>query len=161
MYPSKTLKQLNKPTQRGAESVKRHLCYSHKTNEEEVISTKEKTLHNLNFETLLLEAIDETLYLLGDSWRLATYYHLESAFEIDRQDIPNKIDELSNAIKKIFGLRAKFFFIEIMKGLYKKVGSNFKYFPKVDDLIFTDYVAAVRLSLKRESQRRPRLHVYA
>lgn len=141
--------------------MKRHLSYSHKTNEEEALSTKEKTLHNLDFETLLLEAIDETLYLLGDSWRQATYYHLEKAFDIDIQDIPNKIDEFSNAFKNIFGLGSKFLFIEIMKGLYEKVGSNFKYFPEVDDLIFTDYVAAVRLSLKRESQRSPRLHVYA
>jgi len=111
------------------------------------IALKESPLHNRIFEKLLLEAVDEALSSLGASSKEAIYLHLENTFDINKPDIPHKIEEFVNAIEKIFGLGAKFLEIQIMKRLYEKVGPVFKYFPE-RDLIFTEYVAAARLSLR-------------
>jgi len=110
------------------------------------IALKESPLHNRIFEKLLLEAVDEALSSLGASSKQAIYFHLENTFDINKPDIPHKIEEFANAIEKIFGPGAKFLEIQIMKRLYKKVGP-FKYFPE-RGLIFTEYVAAARLSLR-------------
>lgn len=110
------------------------------------IALKESPLHNRIFEKLLLEAVDEALSSLGASSKEAIYFHLEKTFDINKLDVPHKIEEFANAIEKIFGLGAKFLEIQIIKRLYKKVGP-FKYFPE-RDLIFTEYVAAARLSLR-------------
>jgi len=100
----------------------------------------------MNFEELLLEAIDEGLALLGDSSKQAFYYHLEETFNINRQDIPYKIDEFTDAIEKIFGTGAKILEINIMKCLFKKVGYTFKHYQNPPNLEFTEYIAAVRLA---------------
>ena len=99
----------------------------------------------MKFEEALLEAIDEGLSLLGESPKQMVYYHLEETFKINRQDIPFKIEEFTDAIEKIFGSGAKIIEIQIMKALYEKLGNNFKYYPKQVNLTLTDYVAAVRL----------------
>jgi hypothetical protein len=98
----------------------------------------------MNFENALLESIDEGLSLLGESPKQAVYYHLEKNFNMRRQDIPRKIDEFTEAIEKIFGAGAKIIEIQIMKCLFKKVGHNFRYYPKQISLAFTDYIAAVK-----------------
>ena len=108
----------------------------------ENVSTLESLPRNRGFKKLLLEAVDEGLSSLGDSAKLAIYVYLEKNFKIKKQDIPNKIDEFTNAIEKIFGNGAKFLEIQIMKHLHEKVGHDFEYFPEKDDLIFTEYVEA-------------------
>jgi len=112
------------------------------------IALKESSLHNRSFEVLLLEAVDEALSLLGDSSKEAIYFYLEKTFDINRQDIPYKIEEFANAIEKVFGLGAKFLEIQIIKRFYEKVGPVFKYFPERDDLVFTEYMAAAKLLLR-------------
>lgn len=96
-----------------------------------------------NFDNLLLEAVDETLALLGDSCRHAVYFHLEKTFKIRNQDIPLKFEEFVNAIEQIFGMGAKIIEIQIMKCLHRKVG-DFKYFPKGEDLTLIQYVNTVK-----------------
>ena len=135
------------------------LCSAQTEIDEKVSALKESPLHNRSFEKLLLEAVDEALSSLGDSSKQAIYFHLEKTFEINKQDIPYKIEEFANAIEKIFGLGAKFLEIQIMKRLYEKVGPVFKYFPE-RDLVFTEYVAAARLSLQKVVQRHLRLRVF-
>ncbi len=97
---------------------------------------------NRDFKKLLQEAIDETLSSLGDSSKQALYFHLEKNFRIKKQDIPNKIEEFTNAIEKIFGDGAKILEIQMIKRLYEKVGHDFKYFPEKCELLFTEYVDA-------------------
>jgi len=106
-------------------------------------SLKEYNLHNYGFNRLLFEAVDGGLSLLGKSAKQAIYFHLEKNFKITRDDIPYRIEEFANALEKMFGLGAKFIEIQIMKRLYEKVG-NFKYVLKQDDIVFTEYVAALR-----------------
>ena len=113
----------------------------HYTNEN--LSAQEETPpRRLDFEKLLLEAVDEGLSSLGDSPKQAVYFYLEKTFKIKKMDIPDKIDEFTNAIEKIFGHGAKHLEIQIMKRLYEKIGRTFKYFPEKDDLLFTEYMEA-------------------
>lgn len=100
----------------------------------------------ISFEELLLEAIDEGLSLLGKSAKQVVYFHLKKTFKINRQDIPHKLDEFTDAIEKIFGNGAKLLEIQIMKCLFKKVGPTFKHHPKQTKLEFTEYIAAVKLA---------------
>jgi hypothetical protein len=97
------------------------------------------------FEEILMEAIDEGLSLLGESSKKALYFHLKKAFKIDKQDIPYRIEEFTDAIEELFGAGAKIIEIQIMKCLFEKVGYNFKHYPKQKSLTFNDYIAAVKL----------------
>jgi hypothetical protein len=97
------------------------------------------------FEEVLLEAIDEGLSLLGESSKHAVYFHLEKAFKMNRLDIPYRIEDFTDAIEKLFGPGAKILEIHIMKCLFKKVGYNFKHYPKQKNITFTEYVATVKL----------------
>jgi len=109
-------------------------------------------LRNRSFEKLLLEAVDEGLSSLGDSATHAVYFHLEKTFKISKRDIPYKIEEFADAIEKIFGAGAKFLEVLIMKRLYEKVGGVVEY-PEHKDLVFIEYVAAVKQSfLKKKKQ---------
>ncbi len=103
-----------------------------------------------SFEELLLEAIDEGLSLLGETAKQAVYFHLEKTFKINRQDIPHKIEEFTDALEKIFGDGAKILEIQIMKCIYKKVGFTFKHHPKKTNIEFTEYIAAVKLAKKNQ-----------
>ena len=102
------------------------------------------------FNSIMLEAVDEALSFLGESAKRAIYYHLEEKFKIRREEIPIKIDDFAEAIEEIFGMGAKIIEMQIMKSLYKKIGRNFKYVPKEKDLLFTAYMKAVRNHLVRK-----------
>ena len=102
-----------------------------------------------DFEKLLLEAVDEALSSLGDSSKRAIYFCLEKNFTIKRQDIPSKIQELANALEDILGGGAKILEIQIMKQIYEKLGNDFKYFPEKDDLLFTEYVEAAYMHMRK------------
>lgn len=101
-------------------------------------------MHNRSFEKPLLEAVDEVFSSLGDSAKQAIYFSLAKTFNINKQDIPYKIEEFADAVEKIFGLGGKLLEIQIMEHLYEKVGHSFEYIPKKDVLAFTDYVDAAR-----------------
>lgn len=130
--------------------------YARRTSHQFYKTTKEKKLMEMStlellrdraFKKLLLEAVDEALSSLGDSSKQAIYFYLEETFKIKRQSIPNKIEEFTNAIEKIFGRGAKVLEVQIMKYLYEKVGRDFEYFPEKDDLLFIEYVEAVYLHM--------------
>jgi len=116
------------------------------TNMEMYKLEKESTQPNPRFRKLLLEAVDEALSSLGDSVKQAIYFHLERRFNIKKQEIPDRIEEFTNAIEEIFGLGAKLLEIRIMKNFYEKDGHTLKYFPEKDELLFAEYMEAARLS---------------
>ena len=97
-----------------------------------------------DFMKLLLEAVDETLSSLGNSSKRAVYFYLERNFSIKKQDIPNRIEEFTDAIEKLFGNGAKILEIQIMKHLYENLGRDFEYFPENDNLLFAEYAKVVR-----------------
>ena len=98
---------------------------------------------DLPFQGMLLEAVDEGLSSLGDSSKLAIYFHLEKTFDIKKCDIPNRIDEFTSAIEAIFGQGAKLLQIQIMKNLHKKLGNTFEYVSEIEDLAFSEYLKAI------------------
>lgn len=107
-----------------------------------------KSLGDMDFRKLLLEAVEDGLSLLGDCSKQTLYNHLESNFKIGKQDIPDKIEQFSDAIEKIFGQSAKLLQIEIIKNLYKKVKSDFEYPDKKSELVFIEYVKALSASVR-------------
>jgi len=103
-----------------------------------------KETANVDFERFLLEAIDENLASLGDSAKQVIYFHLESRFQIKKQEIPNKVDEFAAAIEKILGEGAKLLEIQIIKWLHEKAHCSFKYYPMKDELEFAEYIQAFK-----------------
>ena len=98
-----------------------------------------------DFEELLMEAIDEGLSLLGESSKQLVYFYLEKNFKINRLDIPYRIDEFIDAIERIFGNGAKILKIQMMKCLFKQVGYAIKHYSDQRNLIFREYITAIKL----------------
>ena len=103
----------------------------------------------MNFEELLMEAIDEEFSSLGQTCKQALYFHLEKDFKLNRQDIPFRIRDFSEAIEKIFGVGAKVLQIRIMKNLFKKMGPPFPYLHDRECLEFTKYLESARVNRNR------------
>ena len=99
----------------------------------------------MDFEELLMEAIDEGLSLLGESSKQVVYCYLEKTFKMNRLDIPYRIEEFIDAIERIFGNGSKILEIQIMKCLFKKVGYPVKHYSEQKNLTFTGYIAAIKL----------------
>lgn len=104
------------------------------------------------FERLLLEAVDESLTSLGDSAKQAIYFHLENKFKIERNEIPERIEDFGEGLQKIFGVGAQFLEILIMKKLYERIGQPLEW-NKNKELIFTEYVATARRSFLKAIKR--------
>jgi glutaredoxin 2 len=110
-----------------------------------------------SFEKLLLEAVDEGLSSLCNSSKQAIYSLLENTFNINRLGIPYKIEDFADAIEKIFGLGAKPIEILIIRRLNEKVGEIVEY-PRHENLVFAEYVAAARQSFLKKKKRFMRVH---
>lgn len=107
------------------------------------------------FNKILLEAIDKGLSSIGDSSKQAIYFHLERVFNINRQEIPDKLADFQDALEKIFGLGAQFLEIIIMRRLYEKIGHSIQ-LEGTADFSFTEYVAAVKRSFMEKRKLRAR-----
>jgi hypothetical protein len=105
-----------------------------------------------DFDRLVLEAVDEGLSTLGESSKQAVYFHLTKTFHIRKDEIPKKIEEFDDAMKKIFGLGAGFLEILIMQRLYKKVDGSLNW-DEAKDLTFVEYVAIVRRCFEEQRAR--------
>jgi hypothetical protein len=114
-----------------------------------------------DFKKIVLEAVDETLSCMGKEIERSVYSLLEKTFKIARRDIPFEIEKFTGALEEIFGPGAKLLEIEMMKHLYEKIGSKFKYTPRQETLTFTEYLAAISLFLSSgRSTRKPMTDEY-
>jgi len=105
-----------------------------------------------NFNSLLLEAIDETLSCLGESAKTVTYRHLETRFKIKKEEIPNMIDDFSKALESLFGSGAKALEIMFMKSLYDKVRVASEGVSSdwvVPEMTFKEYVNLMKQRFKK------------
>jgi hypothetical protein len=105
------------------------------------------------FAVILLDAIDEALTTLGKDVKFSVYFHLESKFAVSKQDIPDRIDDFSDALQQLFGQASKPLEILIMKCLNQKVHCNYKWVgPKwlVPELTLVKYVKLVKLAVEDE-----------
>jgi 2,4-dienoyl-CoA reductase-like NADH-dependent reductase (Old Yellow Enzyme family) len=92
-----------------------------------------------NFEESVIEAVDIVFSSFGESCKQALYFYLKNCHSIDRKEIPRKIEDFAEALEQIFGSGAKLIEIAIMKLLFSKV-QTFKYSPRQEILVFTDYL---------------------
>jgi len=98
----------------------------------------------MNLEELIIEAIDEGLSSIGKDCKKAIYFHLESEYKLNKQQIPFRIKDFSEAIEKIFGFGAKMLEIQILKILFKKIGYINPQFYNREILDFVQYIEAAR-----------------
>ena len=105
------------------------------------------------FERLMLESVDEALTSLGDSAKQAIYFHLEDKFGIEKNQIPQRVEDFAEGLEKIFGIGAQFLEILIMKNLYERIGQPLEWDKRSKELIFAEYVAAARRSFLKERKR--------
>ncbi len=104
--------------------------------------------HQKKFSSILLESIDEAFLTLGEKTRSSIYFYLETKFLISRQDIPERVNDFSVALERIFGLGAQQLEILIMKCLNEKINCAYNWVgPKwlVPDLTFTKYIKLLEL----------------
>jgi hypothetical protein len=101
-----------------------------------------------DFEKLLLEAVDDGLASIGESSKQAIYFHLERGFNIQKQEIPRKIEAFILAVEKIFGIGANFLEALILKGLYEKTGLKGKE-ESFKGLTFAETVVAVKRTMEQ------------
>jgi hypothetical protein len=104
---------------------------------------KKKKSCKCSSEAIIIEAVDEIFSSFGQSCKQAIYFQLENTFNIKKQEIPLKIEDFANAIEQIFGIGAKFIEMKIIEVLHEKT-QDFRYFPKKEELVFTEYVAGLR-----------------
>jgi hypothetical protein len=76
------------------------------------------------FQKLFLEAVDAAFSSLGDSVRQSIYFHLQSKFNITRDEIPCRLKDFENGLEKIFGEGNRFLEVLIMKNLHERIGQR-------------------------------------
>ena len=104
------------------------------------------------FCKLLEEAIDETFSCLGESTRRAIYAYLKNSFGIAKQEIPNRINDFSDAIKKIFGPGARNLEILCIKNIQAKA-IDYKWdLPESfgSELTLKEYIHTVKQNYKQQ-----------
>jgi len=114
-------------------------------------SLKRLTSSPQNFDSLVRTTVDEAFSSLGPQAKKSIYVILSKNYGINKRQIPQRIQELSYALESIFGLGGKLVEIQIVQRLYQKVGDSFEYIPKHDELIFAEYVKALKLFLQNRN----------
>ena len=110
------------------------------------VCLEEPALLERDFEKVFLEAVDEGLSSLGESSKLAVYFHLQKGFNVKREEIPCNVEAFTEAMEKIFGQGADFLEILILKRLHEKIKSESKLQVSAD-FTFTEYVASAKENL--------------
>jgi hypothetical protein len=127
----------------------------------EQYSEVNETVPPEDFQKIMLEAVDEAFSCMGKETKQLVYSLFEKTFKIARRDIPFEIEKFTGALEEIFGPGAKLLEIEVMKHLYEKIGSRFKYSPRQETLTFKEYLAAISAFLSTgNSTRKPMPNEY-
>jgi hypothetical protein len=94
-------------------------------------------------DTEILKVIDESLASFGESVKQVVYFQLQTNHQVNKQDIPCRIEEFASTIEEIFGIGARLIEMKIMETLCAKT-EGFLYIPRSKDLLFKDYVQSLR-----------------
>jgi hypothetical protein len=97
------------------------------------------------FKQILLEAVEEGLLTLGESGREAVYFHLQNLYGVKKEEIPNKLEEFADGLRKIFGLGAAVIEKAIIKSLYGKIGMKHE---ERKDYSFLRYIRDAETAVK-------------
>jgi hypothetical protein len=98
----------------------------------------------MSFEEYLLAAIDEAFNSIGEKCKETIYHHLEKKYKLNKNDIPDRIEDFLESIEGMFGLGAKVLEMRIMKNLYQKIEFPFPYLFNKESLDFVNYIKSVR-----------------
>ena len=90
-----------------------------------------------SFSQVLLDCVDEGLSVLGNEPRQAVYQYLATIHSLDREQIPDKVDEFAAGLKKALGSASRVIERLILKKLFQRIGSTFR---ETAELEFADYV---------------------
>ena len=90
-----------------------------------------------SFSQVLLDCVDEGLSVLGSEPRQAVYQYLATIHSLEREQIPDKVDEFAAGLKKALGGASRVIERLILKRLFLRIGSTFR---ETADLEFADYV---------------------
>lgn len=102
------------------------------------------------FNQLLLEAIDDSLSVLGEEPKEALYQYLLTMHSLNREDIPDKLGEFSGGLKKALGGASSVIQRIILRKLFQKLGSNFRDSPELE---FVDHVRDAKRRFDITTQR--------
>ena len=97
----------------------------------------------IQFDKLLLSNIDKVLNLLGPECKQKIYQHLHNNYNIEKEEIPRRIEEFSDALETIFGTSTRILEINIMKMLHQSTPET-EYVEINPDLTFSEYVKKLR-----------------
>lgn len=87
---------------------------------------------------ILLQAVDDGLWVLGEIVRAAIYERIERSYQLKRKEIPEELHTFHRALRGLLGVRsAKVVEKLIAKSLYSRLGLNF---TACEDWILVDYV---------------------
>ena len=101
-----------------------------------------------NFKAAVTEAVEESLTSFRNLDKQALYFHLENAFKIKKEEIPNHIEDFADAIEYMFGVGAKLLEIRIIEALHNRI-HEFTFVPKKGDVIFKEYTTSLRAFLRQ------------
>ena len=90
-----------------------------------------------SFSQVLLDCVDEGLSVLGSEPRQAVYQYLATSHSLERDQIPDKVDEFAAGLKKALGGASRVIERLILKRLFLRIGSTFR---ETAELEFADYV---------------------
>ncbi len=96
---------------------------------EEVDRTEDKSLKGVTsrqFDSFLLEAIDETLTLLGATVKNEFYLQLEVNFNMKKNEIPQRLKEFMHILHRIFNLGTSRLEVKFLRNLDLKIPSGSK-----------------------------------
>jgi CBS domain-containing protein len=99
------------------------------------------------------EAVDETFSSLGEPAKKAIYIHLKNSFGIEKDQIPHRINDFSDALEKIFGPAARNLEILCMKKIQAKTRIDYKWdLPESSGpgLTFKEYMRVAKQNYKQQ-----------
>jgi hypothetical protein len=94
-----------------------------------------------SFDTLLLKAIDESLSVMGEEPKRALYQYLLSIHSLKTEDIPAKVEQFGQGMRRALGTASRVIEKLILKRLYEKIGTSYQ---EVQGFDFADYVEDAR-----------------
>ena len=93
------------------------------------------------FGQVLLDCVDDGLSVLGNEPKQAVYQYLSTIQSLDREQIPDKVEEFSTGLRKALGSASRVIERLILKKLFQRIGSTFR---ETADLEFADYVTEAK-----------------
>jgi NAD-dependent dihydropyrimidine dehydrogenase PreA subunit len=103
-----------------------------------------------SFDQLLLEAIDEALSSFGENVKISIFFHLETRFELKKQETPIRISYFSYALEQIFGPGARHLDIASAKERSQSIKERMFFDDAIKCILCACCVAACPVVLKED-----------